>query len=84
MSGASAITGLFENLINVGTVIAVTVAAFFVLVGAFMYMTAAGSPRQMEAGKSAIVNALFGLAIALGARTIAAMISGALGGGAGA
>lgn len=76
------INSLFTNLLTVGTTVALAVAAFFVMVGAFIYMTAGGSPRQMETGKSAIVNALMGLAIVLGARTIVGLISSALGGGA--
>ena len=48
--------------------------------GAFMYMSAGGSPRQMESGKSAMVNALFGLAVALSAKVVAGMIQNALGG----
>ncbi len=75
-----AINGLFNNLLNIGTGVAVTVSAFFLLWGAFIYMSAAGNPRQMERGKEAMVNALFGLIIALSARTIAAMIQSALGG----
>lgn len=74
-----AINGLFNNLLNIGTSVAVSVAAFFLLWGAFVYMSAAGSPHQMERGKTAMVNALFGLAIALSARTIAAMIQSSLG-----
>ncbi|MCW5880715.1 MAG: hypothetical protein KIS91_07290 [Anaerolineae bacterium] len=74
-----AINGLFNNLLNIGTGVAVTVAAFFLLWGAFVYMSAAGSPHQMERGKTAMINSLFGLAIALSARTIAAMIQSALG-----
>jgi hypothetical protein len=49
--------------------------------GAFLYMSAAGSPHQMERGKAAIVNALVGLAIVLMARVIAGMIQSSLGGG---
>ena len=74
-----AINGLFNNLLNIGTGVAVSVAAFFLLWGAFVYMSAAGSPHQMERGKTAMINSLFGLAIALSARTIAAMIQSALG-----
>ncbi len=74
------INALFENLLNIGLGVAVAVAAFFVMWGAFLYMSAAGSPRQMEQGKAAIVNALAGLAIVLLARVIAGMISDALGG----
>jgi hypothetical protein len=74
-----AINALFLNLLNIGLGVAVTVSAFFLMWGAFMYMSAGGSPRQMESGKSAMVNALFGLAVALSARVIAGMIQNALG-----
>ena len=74
-----AINGLFNNLLDIGLGVAVTVAAFFLMWGAFMYMSAGGSPRQMESGKSAMVNALFGLAVALSAKVVAGMIQNALG-----
>ena len=74
-----AINHLFTNLLNIGLGVAVTVAAFFLMVGAFQYMTAAGSPHQMERGKSAMVNALFGLAIVLSARVVAGLVQSALG-----
>jgi hypothetical protein len=47
---------------------------------AFLYMSAGGSPHQMERGKSAMVNALAGLAIVLSARVIAGVIKSAIGG----
>ncbi len=74
-----AINSLFTNLLNIGLGVAVTVAAFFIMWGAFLYMSAAGSPHQMEKGKSAMVNAIAGLAIVLSARVIAGMIQSALG-----
>ena len=74
------INTLFNNLLNVGLGVAVAVSAFFVMWGAFMYMSAGGSPHQMERGKAAIVNALAGLAIVLLARVIAGMIQSAMGG----
>ncbi|MFN8472186.1 MAG: hypothetical protein U0822_08360 [Anaerolineae bacterium] len=74
-----AVNGLFNNLLNIGLGVAVTVSAFFLMWGAFVYMSAAGSPHQMERGKSAMINAIFGLGIALSARTIAMMIQTALG-----
>ena len=55
------------------------VAAFFVMWGAFLYMSAAGSPHQMERGKSAIVNALVGFSIVLMARVIAGMVQDSIG-----
>ena len=69
---------LFGNLLNIGIGVAAAVSAFFVMWGAFLYMSAAGSPRQMEAGKTAIVNALAGLAIVLLARVIAGMVQDAM------
>ncbi len=77
-----AINSLFTNLPNIGLGVAVTVAAFFLMWGAFIYMSAGGSPHQMERGKSAMMNALAGLAIVLSARVVAGMISSALGSGA--
>lgn len=73
------INTLFDNLLNVGMGVAAAVAAFFVMWGAFLYMSAAGSPRQMEHGKTAIVNALAGLAIVLLAKVIADMVKTAIG-----
>jgi hypothetical protein len=72
------INTLFENLLNIGTGVGVAVSAFFVMWGAFMYMSASGSPRQMEQGKAAIANALAGLAIVLMARVIAGMVQDAM------
>ncbi len=72
------INALFTNLLNIGLGVAVTVAAFFLMWGAFVYMSASGSPRQMESGKSAMLNALIGLGIVLSARVVAGLIQSAL------
>jgi hypothetical protein len=77
----NAINTLFTNLLNVGLGVAVTVAAFYLMWGAFIYMSASGSPHQMERGKSAMLNALAGLAIVLASRIIVGMIQSALGTG---
>jgi hypothetical protein len=73
-----AINGLFTNLLNIGLGVGVTVAAFYLMWGAYLYMSAGGSPHQMERGKSAMFNALFGLVIVLSARVVASMIQSAL------
>jgi hypothetical protein len=75
----NSINTLFTNLLNIGLGVAVTVGAFYLMWGAFIYMSAAGSPHQMERGKSAMMNALAGLAIVLAAETIAKMIQTAIG-----
>lgn len=77
------INTLFSNLLDVGLRVGVSVAAFFLMWGAFMYMSAGGSPHQMERGKSAMFNAVAGLAIVLSASVIAKMIQSALSSSAG-
>ena len=74
-----AINNLFSNLLNIGLGVAVAVAAFFLMWGAFVYMSSAGSPHQMERGKSAMFNAVAGLTLVLSARVVATMIQSALG-----
>ncbi|MGE0135962.1 MAG: hypothetical protein AB7T16_12630 [Dehalococcoidia bacterium] len=76
------INSVFVNILNIGLGIAVAVAAVATMVGAFIYMTSAGNPRQMETGKAAIVNALTGLVIVLLARVIAGLIQSAVTGAA--
>ncbi len=77
----NAINTLFNSLLNIGLGVGVTVAAFYLMWGAFQYMSASGSPHQMERGKTAMFNAIAGLVIVLSARVIASMIQSALAGG---
>ena len=73
-----AINTLFTNLLNIGTGVVLSVAAFFVMVGAFLYLTAAGSPHQMERGRNAMIHALFGMVIVVSARLIANSVLGSI------
>lgn len=41
---------LFENLLNIGTGVALALCALFIAWGAFLYMTAEGNPARMERG----------------------------------
>jgi hypothetical protein len=74
-----AINNLFTNLLNLGTAVAATIAAFFIMWGAYLYMAAGGSPHVMEKGKLAIFNAIAGLVLVLAARVVAGMVRSALG-----
>jgi hypothetical protein len=78
MSGVDQINRLFDTLLNVGAGVGATAAAFWLMWGAFLYMSAGGSPRQMETGKAAMGNALLGLAVVLTARVIAGLIQSSL------
>jgi len=80
MNGVDQINRLFETLLNAGAAVGATAAAFWLMWGAFVYMSAGGSPRQMESGKAAMQNALIGLAIVLTARVLAGLIQTSLAG----
>ena len=73
-----AISALFTNLLNIGVQVGTTVAAAFLMWGAYMYMSASGNPHQMERGKAAMWNAVVGLVIVVSARVIAGMIRTAI------
>ena len=74
-----AINSLFTNLLNIGLGAGAVVAAFFLMWGGYLFMSAAGNPRQMENGRSAMINAIVGFAIVIGCRTIVGMIQSAIG-----
>ena len=74
-----AINTIFTNLLNIGVGVGVTVAAFFLMWGAYQYMAAGGNPHRMEDGKTAMVNAGVGLVIVLLARVIAGQLASAVG-----
>ena len=44
MNGVDQINRLFETLLNVGAGVGATAAAFWLMWGAFVYMSAGGSP----------------------------------------
>ena len=79
VDGMDRIGELFANLTDAGTGIGIAVATFFYLVAGFLYMTAAGSSRQMENAKMAAITATIGLIIVLGAQVISSVIEGAIG-----
>jgi hypothetical protein len=73
-----AINTMFTNLINTGLNMAMGIGIFFFMVGGVIFMTAAGSTKQMETGKRAMLNAIFGLGLVLSARLIATFLQNAL------
>ena len=74
----SKIVTLFQNLVTIGTEIGIPACAFFFAWGAFKYMSAGGSPRGMESGKTAMTNALMGLAGVMLATVVATLVGSAL------
>lgn len=71
-------TGI-NNLINIMLGLGLGVTILFVMYSGYVYITAGGSPRQMEKAKSSLVNALGGFALILLARVITTALQNALG-----
>ena len=62
------------NVIEMALVITAYIAAFFILYGGFLFMTGGSVPGQLEKARKSILNAVIGLAIALGAIAITNLI----------
>ena len=71
------IAGFFSNLYNVLTAFALAMATFFFAWAALLYMTANQNENHRTQARSTLYVALSGLALALLAQTIAALINGA-------
>lgn len=67
------------NVIEMGMIIAGYVALFFILYGGFLFLTNGANPSAMEKARTTIINAVIGLAIALGSIAILNLIFGILG-----
>jgi hypothetical protein len=77
------IGAMFTTLTGQLTGIGIAVCTFFIVVAGFLYMTSAGSSRQMESAKVCGIAAVGGLVIIFIANALATMISSAVGGGGG-
>jgi hypothetical protein len=77
-SAQTSIINAFDALTTVGTAIALSVTAFFLLVGGFRYMTARGNPVQMERAKASLEHAAVGFGIIILARVLAELLQSAI------
>jgi len=71
------IAGFFTNLYNDLTAFALAMATFFFAWAALLYMTANQNETHRVQARSALYVALGGLALALLAQTLSALVSGA-------
>ena len=71
------ISGFFTNLYNDLTAFALAMATFFFAWAALLYMTANQNENHRVQARSSLYVALGGLALALLAQTIAALVNGA-------
>ncbi len=69
----------FDALLTAGATISAIVAAFFIMLAGFQYMSAGGSVRAIESAKGGLYNAAIGFAIVILCKVIANLVGGALG-----
>jgi hypothetical protein len=66
LSGAQTLTGpsgLIYRVISLLLFIAGALAVFFVILGGYQYITAAGNEEQSEKGKTTLINAVIGVVV---------------------
>jgi hypothetical protein len=80
--GISGIKGVMSVINTIGNwifAIALAIAAIFILLAAFYFITAGGNPAQASKARTMLVNCLIGVAIALAARALVAVLKSLLG-----
>jgi uncharacterized membrane protein len=72
--------GLLVAILNILIVIAVPIIVLFIIYAGFLYVTARGNVQQIETANRAIVYAIIGAIMAIGALAIAEIIKNTIGG----
>jgi len=70
---------LINNVGNWIFTILLAIAAIFLIVAGFMFVTAGGNPENTTKARQMLINALIGVAVALGAKGLVAVITSILG-----
>lgn len=79
VGGAQDLINLINNIGNWIFAGVMAVAAVFLIISGFLFVTAGGNPEQVGKARQMLINALLGVAIALGARGLVAVVSTILG-----
>ena len=82
MSMDANINTLFTNLATTIRNVSVAISVFAFMWGAIQYATSAGSPHQLELGKTAMKASVIGVGAVVLASTFVGIVFTALGGGA--
>lgn len=73
--------GLIENIGNWIFVILLAIAAIFLIVAGFFFVTAGGNPENVTKARQMLINALIGVAVGVGAKGLVAVVKSILAGG---
>lgn len=69
------VTNLAINLVNLLIFIGAAIAVLFIVFGGYKYITASGDDTKVKEGRSMVINALIGLAIAILSFTLVSFVS---------
>jgi Type IV secretion system pilin len=69
-SNGSALTGIFELIINIISVIGGFAAVVMIMIGGFRYVTSGGDSSKVSSAKSSIIYAIVGLLVIVFAQVI--------------
>lgn len=73
---ATSIVALFQIILDIVLVFAVPLVVFFIIYAGFLYVTARGNASTIESAHSALLYALIGGLLILGARVLIDVIQG--------
>lgn len=76
--GNQSLIGFFESILDVIMIFAVPIIVFFIIYAGFLYVTAQGNESKVSTAHMALLYAVIGGVIILGARVILAVISGTI------
>ena len=73
------IIDLIDNIGNWIFTIVLSLAAIFLIVAGWLFVTAGGNPENVAKARQMLINALIGVAVALGAKGLVAVVGALLG-----
>ena len=73
---SESLIGFFNDILNVIMVFAVPIIVFFIIYAGFKYVMARGNPGEIETANRALLYAVIGGVIILGAKVILTVIGG--------
>jgi hypothetical protein len=76
LDGITSITGFFLAILDILLVFAIPFVVFFIIYAGFMYVTARGDTGKIQTAHNALLYAIIGGLLILGARLILAVIQG--------
>jgi len=79
ISSGQDLVDLINNVGNWIFTILLAIAAIFLVVAGFMFVTAGGNPENTTKARQMLINALIGVAVALGAKGLVAVVTSLLG-----